>query len=85
MAAYLPNQLLQVPLAELQPDPAQPCEYMDPMALDEMTASIGQVGIIGTMTSLKDILEAAIARAVKNRKIATWKSKQHVEYSKGLK
>ncbi|MDO9229810.1 MAG: hypothetical protein Q7U03_09640 [Syntrophales bacterium] len=44
MASYVPNQLFQVPLAELQPDPAQPRKYMDPAALDEMTASIGQVG-----------------------------------------
>ena len=44
MASYLPNQLYQVPLAELQPDPAQPRKYMDPVALDEMTASVGQVG-----------------------------------------
>ena len=83
MAAYLLNQLFQVLLAELQPAPAQHGEYMDPVALDEMTASIGQVGIIETMTFLKDTLEAAIARAVKNRKTATWKWKQHVEYFKG--
>ena len=51
MAAYLLNQPFQVLLAELQPNPAQPCEYMDPVPLDEMTASIGQVGIIETMTS----------------------------------
>ena len=31
MASYLPNQLYQVPLAELQPDPAQPRKYMDPV------------------------------------------------------
>ena len=132
MAAYLPNQLFQVPLAELQPDPAQPRKYMDPVALDEMTASVGQVGIIQpivcrqdpatglvyvvagerrcaaarkaglptvpavfidggnyveiafpsfsaedramlieTMTSMKDILAAAITRAVKNKKKPT--------------
>ena len=39
MAAYVPNQLYQAPLAELQSDPAQPRKYMDPAALDEMTAS----------------------------------------------
>ena len=31
MASYLPNQLYQVPLAELQPDPAQSRKYMDPV------------------------------------------------------
>jgi ParB family chromosome partitioning protein len=54
MAAYLPNQLFQAPLAELQPDPTQPRMYMDPVALDEMTASIGQVGIIQPIVCLQD-------------------------------
>ena len=54
MASYLPNQLYQVPLAELQPDPAQPRKYMDPVALDEMTASIGQVGIIQPVVCRQD-------------------------------
>ena len=54
MAAYLPNQLFQVSLAELQPDPAQPRKYMDPVALDEMTASIGQVGIIEPVVCRQD-------------------------------
>jgi len=46
MATYVTNQLYSVPLAELQPDPMQPRKYMDPQALDEMTASVGQVGIL---------------------------------------
>ena len=54
MASYLPNQLYQVPLAELQPDPAQPRKYMDPVALDEMTASVGQVGIIEPVVCRQD-------------------------------
>jgi len=54
MATYLPNQLFQVPLAELQPDPAQPRKYMDPVALDEMTASVGQVGIIQPIVCRQD-------------------------------
>jgi len=54
MAAYLPNQLFQVPLAELQPDPAQPRKYMDPVALDEMTASVSQVGIIQPIACRQD-------------------------------
>ena len=28
----------------LQPDPAQPRKYMDPVSLDEMTASVGRAG-----------------------------------------
>jgi hypothetical protein len=46
MATYAPNQLRSVPLAELQPDPTQPRKYLDPLALEELTASVGQVGII---------------------------------------
>lgn len=46
MATYAPNQLHRVPLAELQPDPAQPRKYMDPLALEELTASVRQNGII---------------------------------------
>jgi ParB family chromosome partitioning protein len=54
MASYLPIQLFQMPLAELQPDSTQPRKYMDPVALDEMTASIGQVGIIQPIVCRKD-------------------------------
>ena len=49
MATYTPNQLHAVPLAELQPDPTQPRKYLDPQALEELTASVGQVGIIETI------------------------------------
>jgi len=54
MATYVPNQLYQVPLAELQPDPAQPRKYMDHAALEEMTASVGQVGIIQPVVCRQD-------------------------------
>lgn len=46
MATYPPNQLHSVPLTELQPDPKQPRKYLDPLALEELTASVSQVGII---------------------------------------
>ena len=46
MATYAPNQLHAVPLAELQPDPTQPRKYLDPLALEELTASVGQIGAI---------------------------------------
>jgi hypothetical protein len=46
MTTYAPNQLHLVPLAELQPDPMQPRKYLGPLALEELTASVGQVGII---------------------------------------
>jgi ParB family chromosome partitioning protein len=54
MATYAPNQLHQVPLAELQPDPAQPRKYMDPVALEELTASIIQNGIIVPIVCRQD-------------------------------
>ena len=54
MATYVPHQLYQVPLAELQPDPAQPRKHMDPAALEEMTASVGQVGIIQPVVCRQD-------------------------------
>jgi hypothetical protein len=54
MASYLPNQLFQEPLAELQPDPTQPRKYMDPAVLDEMTASVSQVGIIQSVVCRQD-------------------------------
>ena len=54
MANYVPNQLYQVPLAELQPDPAQPRKYMDPVALEELTASVNQVGIIQPVVCRQD-------------------------------
>lgn len=47
MATYAPNQLHSAPLAELQPDPAQPRKYLAPLALEELTASVKQNGIIG--------------------------------------
>ncbi|MCX5821325.1 MAG: ParB/RepB/Spo0J family partition protein [Deltaproteobacteria bacterium] len=54
MATYAPNQLHSVPLAELQPDPTQPRKYLDPLALEELTASIGQVGIIEPIVCRQD-------------------------------
>jgi ParB family transcriptional regulator, chromosome partitioning protein len=54
MATYVKNQLYSVPLAELQPDPMQPRKYMDPQALEEMTASVGQIGIIVPIVCRQD-------------------------------
>jgi ParB family chromosome partitioning protein len=54
MATYAPNQLHQVPLAELQPDPTQPRKYLDPVALDELTASVIQNGIIQPIVCRQD-------------------------------
>ena len=54
MATYAPNQLHAVPLAELQPDPTQPRKYLDPLALEEFTASVGQIGIIEPIVCRQD-------------------------------
>jgi hypothetical protein len=55
MTTYTPNQLHLVPLAELQPDPTQPRKYMDPVALEELTAAAAaaaQMGIIHPGSSM---------------------------------
>jgi len=54
LETYVPSQLYQVPLAVLRPDPAQPRKYMDPAAIEEMTASVGQVGIIQPVVCRQD-------------------------------
>ena len=54
MATYEKNQLYMVPLAELQADPSQPRKYMDPAALEELTASIRQHGIIQPVVCRQD-------------------------------
>jgi ParB family transcriptional regulator, chromosome partitioning protein len=51
---YAPNQLHQVPLAEIQPDPTQPRKFIDPVALEELTASIKQMGIIQPIVCRQD-------------------------------
>jgi ParB family chromosome partitioning protein len=43
---YEPNRLYNIPLAELMPDPNQPRKYFDPVALEELTASIAQNGVM---------------------------------------
>jgi ParB family chromosome partitioning protein len=54
MATYTPNQLHTVPLAELQPDPNQPRKYLDPLALEELTASVSEHGIIQPVVCRQD-------------------------------
>ena len=54
MATYVKNQLYMAPLAELQPDPTQPRKYMDPVALEELTASVSQMGIIQPVVCRQD-------------------------------
>lgn len=51
---FVRNQLYLVPLKDLQPDPDQPRKYLDPAALDELTASIAQHGILEPILFRRD-------------------------------
>jgi len=46
IVTYKKGKLYQIDLAQLQSDPNQPRKYMDPMALEEMTASIVKHGVL---------------------------------------
>ena len=43
---YEKGQLYQIPLSDLQPDPNQPRKFMDPQALDDLSASIVTHGVL---------------------------------------
>jgi len=45
-AIYEKGQLYQIPLVDLQADPNQPRKYMDPQALEDLTASVAQHGVL---------------------------------------
>jgi len=70
MATYAPNQLHQVPLAELQPDPTQPRKYLDPVALEELTASIIQNGIIQPIVCRQDPQTGLVYVVARERRCA---------------
>jgi ParB family chromosome partitioning protein len=67
---YAPNQLHQVPLAEIQPDPKQPRKYIDPVALDELTASINQMGIIQPVVCRQDPATGLVYSVAGDRRCA---------------
>ena len=46
MTTYKKGQLYQLPLTDLQADPNQPRKYLDPQALEDLTASITQHGVL---------------------------------------
>lgn len=46
MSAYEKGKLYELPIGEIQNDPHQPRKYMDPEALQELTASITKHGIL---------------------------------------
>ena len=43
---YVKGQLYSITLSDLHPDPNQPRKFMDPTALEELTASIKQHGVL---------------------------------------
>jgi ParB family chromosome partitioning protein len=43
---YEKGQLYHIPLSDLQPDPNQPRKFMDPLALDDLSASITTHGVL---------------------------------------
>ncbi|MCX5810566.1 MAG: ParB/RepB/Spo0J family partition protein, partial [Proteobacteria bacterium] len=46
MATYEKGKLYNIALSDLHPDPNQPRKFMDPTALEELTASIKQHGVL---------------------------------------
>jgi ParB family transcriptional regulator, chromosome partitioning protein len=48
--AFETNRLYNMLLADLQPDPNQPRKYLDPVALDELTASVTEHSVIAPIT-----------------------------------
>ena len=51
---YEKNKVYMVPLADIQDDPRQPRKYLDPVGMEEMTASVKQVGIIQPVICRQD-------------------------------
>ena len=45
-AVFEKGKLYQLPIIDIKPDPDQPRKYMDPQALDELAASIKQLGVL---------------------------------------
>ena len=52
--AYVKGQLYNITLSDLHPDPNQPRKFMDPTALEELTASIKQHGVLEPILFRKD-------------------------------
>jgi len=51
---YVKGKLYKLPLADLHPDPAQVRKFMDPIALNELTASIQKHGVLTPIQFTKD-------------------------------
>ena len=70
MATYEKNQLYNVPLAEIQRDPNQPRQYIDPAALEELTASVRQHGIIEPVICRQDPATSLVYNVAGERRCA---------------
>jgi hypothetical protein len=45
-SAFEKGKLYNLPIPDIKPDPDQPRRYMDPQALEELAASIKQLGLL---------------------------------------
>ncbi|HAJ27327.1 MAG TPA: hypothetical protein DCG53_08830, partial [Syntrophus sp. (in: bacteria)] len=44
--AFEKGKLYNLPIIDIKPDPDQPRKFMDPQALEELAASIKQLGVL---------------------------------------
>jgi ParB family chromosome partitioning protein len=66
--AYEKGKLYQLELAHLQADPNQPRKFMDPQALEDLTESVRQHGILSPILFRQDLaLEAHLVVAGERR------------------
>jgi ParB family chromosome partitioning protein len=70
MATYEKNKLYMVSLAEIQADPTQPRKYFDPVALEELTASVRQHGIIEPVVCRQDPATGLVYNVAGERRCA---------------
>ena len=70
MATYEKNRLYMVPLAEIQRDPNQPRKYFDPVALEELTASVRQHGIVEPVVCRQDPATGLVYNVAGERRCA---------------
>ena len=64
---YVKGRLYKLPLADLQPDPAQVRKFMDPIALNELTASIQKHGVLTPIQFTKNEAAALMKEYAMNR------------------
>jgi len=65
---YVKGRLYKIKLAELQADPNQARKYMDPIALNELTASIQKLGVLTPILFRQDE-QAALVTVAGHRRV----------------